>query len=270
MTASQVHDVVEAVEDLLGVGHERRRAPGRTACRARGARAPSPPSTPPVRCATSTNSPSCASRGSGTRRRQSSRASPCRPSARTTPERVEHVVGEPSCSASVAGHRGVLLDHAVDLAVARERELEPDPEPVQRRLPAPISRSIATARARAAQLVVVLVGLQRDVVAEPLRLLVRVGVAADVDEQRRVVDGGARSLVEPTARRAQRDQALRGARAPSAGAKALAPRAPSAARSRGRCRATAPRRARPAGPRARPRPRPPPRAAGSAARAWTP
>ena len=42
--------------------------------------------------------------------------------------------------------------------------------------------------AHAAELVVVLAGLERDVVAEPLRLLVGVGVAADVDEQRGVVD----------------------------------------------------------------------------------
>ena len=64
-------------------------------------------------------------------------------------------------------------------------------------------------RTQAARLVVVLAGLQRDVVAEPLRLLVRVGVAADVDEQRGVVDVGARLLVEADPlREPQRDQAL--------------------------------------------------------------
>ena len=63
--------------------------------------------------------------------------------------------------------------------------------------------------AHAAQFVVVLAGLQRDVVAEPLRLLVRVGVTADVDEQRRVVDVRARLLIEShPLGQAQRDQAL--------------------------------------------------------------
>ena len=49
--------------------------------------------------------------------------------------------------------------------------------------------------------------LQRDVVAEPLRLLVGVGVAADVDQQRRVVDGDALLLVE--ARRSASRSAIR-------------------------------------------------------------
>ena len=53
--------------------------------------------------------------------------------------------------------------------------------------PRPTSRIVASA-AHAAELVVVLAGLQRDVVAEPLRLLVGIGVTAHVDEQGRVVD----------------------------------------------------------------------------------
>ena len=81
-----------------------------------------------------------------------------------------------------------------------------------------------------------LVGLQGDVVAEPLRLLVGVGVAAHVDEQGGVVDDGARLLVER--RRAR----------PAGGRSGTgAARAPSAGRSRGRCRARARRRARPGG-----------------------
>src|SRR5260221_12031672 len=44
--------------------------------------------------------------------------------------------------------------------------------------------------------VVVLRRLERDVVPEPFRLLVRVRVAPDVDEQRRVVDDRPRLLVE--------------------------------------------------------------------------
>ena len=49
---------------------------------------------------------------------------------------------------------------------------------------------------QAAELVFVLVGLQADVVAEPLRLLVRIGMAADVDQQRRVVDRCPGFLIE--------------------------------------------------------------------------
>ena len=63
--------------------------------------------------------------------------------------------------------------------------------------------------AQAARLVVELDRLRGEVVAEPLRLLVRVGVAPDVDQQRGVVDVGALLLVEAELlREAQRDQAL--------------------------------------------------------------
>ena len=51
-------------------------------------------------------------------------------------------------------------------------------------------------RSDAAEVVVVLSRLEGDVVAEPLRLLVGVRVAADVDEQRRVVDRRTLRLVE--------------------------------------------------------------------------
>jgi hypothetical protein len=57
--------------------------------------------------------------------------------------------------------------------------------------------------------VVVLAGLQGDVVAEPLRLLVGIGMTADVDEQGRVVDDGAGLLVESDPLgQPQRDQGL--------------------------------------------------------------
>ena len=63
--------------------------------------------------------------------------------------------------------------------------------------------------AHAERLVLVLRRLQRDVVAEPLRLFVRVGVAADVDEQRGVVDRRPFGFVEAEQlAEAQRDQAL--------------------------------------------------------------
>ena len=76
-------------------------------------------------------------------------------------------------------------------------------------LPGPDEPERRRRAAHAPELVVVLPGLQLDVVAEPLRLLVRVGVAADVDEQRRVVDVGALLVVEADPlRKPQRDQAL--------------------------------------------------------------
>ncbi len=50
---------------------------------------------------------------------------------------------------------------------------------------------------------------ERDVVTHPLRLLVRVGVAADVDEQRGVIDRRAVVVVEADPfREAQSDEAL--------------------------------------------------------------
>jgi hypothetical protein len=62
---------------------------------------------------------------------------------------------------------------------------------------------------RTAQRVVVLGRLHRDVVAEPLGLLVRVGMAADVDQQRGVVDDRALPVVEPgQLGQPQRDPAL--------------------------------------------------------------
>ncbi len=93
---------------------------------------------------------------------------------------------------------------------AGDGELEPDPEAVQRRLAgaqtphgrAAIERALVSSWSY-------LIGLQPDVVAEPLRLLVRVGVAADVDEQRGVVDDRPLLLVEPDALgEPERDQAL--------------------------------------------------------------
>src|SRR5205085_409071 len=71
------------------------------------------------------------------------------------------------------------------------------------------SASCESGAARAPELVVVLSRLGSDVVPEPLRLLVCVGVAADVDQQGRVVDGCALVLVEPDSlREPERDQAL--------------------------------------------------------------
>ena len=90
-----------------------------------------------------------------------------------------------------------------------EHELERDSKPVQRRVARADEPECSGSAACAPELVVVLPRLQRDVVAEPLRLFVGVGMTADIDEQRRVVDVGPLLLVQPDALgESQRDQAL--------------------------------------------------------------
>ena len=112
-------------------------------------------------------------------------------------EGLDHLIGEPELLRESPRQRGVLVDHPVDLAVAGEHELEADTEAVEWRVAGADQPHRGRRRPDAPELVVVLAGLQRDVVAEPLRLLVRVGVAGDVDEQSRVVDDCAGVLVEP-------------------------------------------------------------------------
>ena len=141
--------------------------------------------------------------------------------------------GNPSCAASVRAS-------AACCAIIPSRSRWPEnanSSPTRNRcsggLPAADQPQRRGRAAHAALLVVVLGRLQRDVVAEPLRLLMRVGVAADVDQQRRVVDAAALLVV--------RDRPARPAATRSGTGAA---RAPSAARSPGRSRATAPRPAR--------------------------
>ncbi len=68
----------------------------------------------------------------------------------------------------------VLCDHPVELPVPGHGELKSDPEAVQRRIARPDQPQHRQHPAHTAKLVVVLPGFQRDVVAEPLRLLMRV------------------------------------------------------------------------------------------------
>ena len=125
-------------------------------------------------------------------------------------QRVEHLAGQPELRAQRPRQPGVLVDHVIHFAVARERELEPHPEPVQRW----VAGSHQPQRGRggpqaACVVVVVLPRLQGDVVAEPLGLLMGVGMAAHVDQQRRVVHDRPLARVEPCPLgQAQRDQAL--------------------------------------------------------------
>ena len=103
---------------------------------------------------------------------------------------------------------------------------------MQRRVAGPISRRVAACAAAAPQLVGRTCRFQRDVVAEPLRLLVRVGMTADIDEQRGVVDVGTLLGRRGRCRSARRSAIKRCLNSCSIGGP-----------SRNRCRARVPRRA---------------------------
>ena len=167
-------------------------------------------------------------------------ASPCRPSARTS---CRARPGRPAAGRarqpSERASAGVLGDHAsTSLVTAETANSNADPEPMQRRGTRAEHPQHPRPSRTACGCVGVLGRLERDVVAEPLDLLVGVGVAADVDQQRAVVGGRPRLVVQrQQLAQAQRDPALAQARAPSAG------------RTRDRSPATTPRAARPAGHR---------------------
>ena len=91
----------------------------------------------------------------------------------------------------------MLSDHAVQLSVTGDGEVECHPDPVQRGCAAAEQPHHRRHVGDAERLVPVLRRLQCDVVAEPARLFVRVGVAAHVDQQCGVVEGRALCLVEP-------------------------------------------------------------------------
>ena len=224
----------------------------RTACPAGAGPAHAPRRRPRTRWATSMYSASSGEpcRDGDVARPPASRANPCRPTARRRRRAPSHTASaSPSSTASFCASVGVPGDHAVHVVAAVQRELDAGPHPLQRGLPGTDAAHHRHELPEAlAVLVVVLRRLQVDVVAEPLRLLVGVGVAADADQQRRVVDAG------PVVDRRARPARPAGSRSGTAAA-----RAPSVGRSRDRCRATARRRApptagRPIGP-ALPRPR---------------
>ncbi len=114
-------------------------------------------------------------------------------------DRFLHGDRESEAFREIAGECGVLRDHPVEITVTRQGEVEPDAEAVQRWVAAPDEAERSSRGAQAAELVVVLARLQLDVVTEPFRLLVRVGMTTDVDEQRGVVDDRAIGFVEPEA-----------------------------------------------------------------------
>ncbi len=111
-------------------------------------------------------------------------------------EAGENVVGELELLAQDAGHGGVVGDHLVHLAIARDGELQPDAKAVQRRIARPEPTHPGGRTGHAAPLVLVLLRLQTDVVSEPLGLLMGIRMAADVDQQGGVVNRRPRLLIE--------------------------------------------------------------------------
>ena len=214
ITASQVPTESRSGEDHLRLGaQEPARARGRTACRRACGRAPSP---------RRLRRPGARPRRTPRAARAAPRAGRPRPSSSPGQPRPSHCsYAPPSASSTPVGQLELLAQRSRHRARAwaimsstsrwpgdanssptrkRCNGGFPDADPAHRRPPAP---------ARCASSWSYFDGLQRDVVAEPLGLLVRVGVAADVDEQRGVVDDRALVLVEPDALgEPQRDQAL--------------------------------------------------------------
>jgi hypothetical protein len=124
-------------------------------------------------------------------------------------DRLPDHIGQPELLGQRPRQPGMLGNHPVELAMPGNGELEPDPEPVQRRVAGADQPHGRQRAAHASQLVGVLTGLERDVIAEPLRLLMRVSVTAHVDQQRGVVNRHPVLLTQPgLPRQPQRDQAL--------------------------------------------------------------
>ena len=193
-----------------------------------------------MRCATSTNSASCAIRDAqrARRRPRARRASRARPTARR-PRRARRAP-PPAGRAARRASGPSRAWWAIMPSTSRCPD-SANSSPTRKRcsggLPGAEQPHAARPPRAGSGLVVVLAGLQRDVVAEPLRLLVRVGVTADVD---RAAPCSRRPRAPPRRARSARRAAARSGTG--------AARAPSAARSRDRSRATARRPARPAEP----------------------
>ena len=107
------------------------------------------------------------------------------------------------------GQPGMLGDHPVQLAMPGQGELEPDPEPVQRWIAGADQPHGGQRPAQATEVMGVLAGLQLDVIAEPLGLLMRVRMTPDIDQQSGVIHRHPVLLAEPgVISQPQRDQAL--------------------------------------------------------------
>ena len=98
---------------------------------------------------------------------------------------VPHVLAEAELRRELFGGRPMVVEDAVDVAPAVADERDADPRAVQERT----SRAeVLQHEARPGMVDEREVGLERQIVTEPLRLLVRVDVAAHPREERGVVD----------------------------------------------------------------------------------
>ena len=155
---------------------------------------------PPVRWATSTNSASCTIRAATGIVVPGELAGPALavPALVRRAERVEHRGGQAELARRGSGRagRGWAIMPSTLLVAAETRSRSATRtrcSGLRRRRAAAASRPSRRALNGSCSYFVAFSG---DVVAEPARLLVGVGVAAHVDQQRGVVDGGALGLVE--------------------------------------------------------------------------
>ena len=119
-----------------------------------------------------------------------------------------HRLGQTELLGKPARQGRMLGDHVAHVAMTRDGELDADAEAMQRWVPAAQQPHHGQGPTQAPARVV-LVGLERDVVAEPLGLLVRVGMTAHVDHEGGVVDDGSLVLAQPERfGEAQRDHRL--------------------------------------------------------------
>jgi hypothetical protein len=123
---------------------------------------------------------------------------------------VPHRLGHAELRHEVVRRPPVVLEHGLGVLVAAAEESQPHPRPVEDRL---VRRQVPEhephTRHCAREVEEADVGLEGQLVAKPLRLLVRVDVAADPSQERRVVHDLAVGLVEAHALgQAQGDKAL--------------------------------------------------------------
>ena len=116
-----------------------------------------------------------------------------RPAATVPPfvrarEPVQRIVGKSEFRSQRSREPRMARNHVAHLAPAEDRELESRAEAVKRRRAGTHAAHPVDHLRDAERLELVLRRLEPDVVAEPLRLLVRVGVATDVHQQGCVVD----------------------------------------------------------------------------------
>jgi hypothetical protein len=110
---------------------------------------------------------------------------------------TKHRLGQAELFCQRSSQLRMVGDHAVEFAMTRDGELDPDPKPLDQRMPRTQGFEARRRTTHAPEGMVVLGRFQGEVVPEPLRLLVGIGVAANVDEESGVIDRGALLLAQP-------------------------------------------------------------------------